>query len=62
MPKEVTAKVTLKVDGRFDDYSLAFDRCRDEGRPLVVQVGDELTKIFPSGSYLPLNYETRGKR
>jgi hypothetical protein len=34
---------------RFDDYSDAFDYCRDSNRPVKVRVGNEIAKLFPSG-------------
>jgi hypothetical protein len=33
------------------DWSEAFDRCREAGRPLWFQVGREVGKCFPSGRF-----------
>jgi hypothetical protein len=41
----------------FPDYATAFDKCRHIDKPLVVKVGEEITRIFPSGSYQPINYQ-----
>jgi hypothetical protein len=35
---------------KFDDWSEAYDVCRERNHPIVAQVGGEICKIFPSGS------------
>ena len=35
----------------FDDWSEAFDYCREVDHPVVAQVGTEVGKVFPSGWY-----------
>lgn len=36
---------------RFDTWEEAYDCCREGDTPMVVRVGDETGKVFPSGSY-----------
>lgn len=33
----------------FDNYPDAFDYCRERNRPVLVIVGDKVTKLMPSG-------------
>ena len=35
---------------RFDTWHDAFDVCRERGHPMVVLVGNEEAKIYPSGT------------
>ncbi|MDQ3833250.1 MAG: hypothetical protein M3315_06385 [Actinomycetota bacterium] len=42
--------LTHKPPPCFDKYEYAFDYCRSEGKPVVVQVGREVAKLYPSGS------------
>lgn len=44
----------------FDDYSLASEFCRKRERPVVVSVDDEITRIYPSGKFEPVNYQLEG--
>lgn len=37
-----------------NDWSEAFDACRERDRPLICVVGDELGKAFPSGRLEPI--------
>jgi len=63
----MTGKGTVSEPYRFDDefpgkeleqWNLAYTWCRDWNRPVVVQVGNETSRIFPSGDYKVLRLET----
>ena len=41
-------------DLRFETWPEAYDYCREVNCPVVVIVGDERAKIFPSGACRPL--------
>lgn len=38
---------------QFETWPDAFDFCRDADRPIVVSVGGEVRKIYPSGHSAP---------
>ncbi len=35
----------------YDDWEAAYDACREANAPLIVRVGGEAAKIFPSGGF-----------
>lgn len=44
----------MKTPKQFDDWSQAYAYCREGDAPMVAQVGDEVLRIFPSGSAKPV--------
>jgi hypothetical protein len=62
----MTGKGTTKEPYRFDDdvpgneheqWVVAFGVCRDRNRPIVVQVGPSVERIFPSGHFERVRFE-----
>lgn len=37
------------MEKQFDDFSTAFDYCREADKPVAVRVGGERWKLYPSG-------------
>ena len=43
------------------DYCEAYDLCREYNHPIVVQVGNEIAKIYLSGSWKFIGRNAKGK-